>query len=822
VGFTNEGSPYLVSEYEPGGSLRGRLKSLAGQPLPHQEAMRLLTQIGQALEYAHQQNVIHQDIKPENILFNEQGDALLSDFGIAIKLNTTSVMLSNPSGTPAYMAPEQFKGTASKEGDQYALGCLAYELFTGRRVFDAPTPPGLALQHATEPPTPPTRYNSRLPYNIEQAILRALSKERSARFPGISAFLQALSGMSTEVSSLPPTTPSLLSQPENWLSEGEAHLRLNRPEKALVIFEQILQFAPSNVAALVGKSKSLAVLERFEEALQTIQEAVRLEPRNPSHLTVHEEILALRRRKQESQRPERQTSKSALEWYDQGNTLYQQKHYEQALKAFGEAVRLDQNNANYQSGWGRALYSMKHYKEALAVFQKVARQEPKVAYYARMEGEIRCELKQYQEALQAFERGAQLAPKEAYYPKMQGEVLCNLKKFAEALPMFERATRLEPNNAGLIKRQEEIKSIIRQQEQERSRVQPPTSNNSTSASKKKKKQQKKESPPATPPVTNAALEQYNQGNTFYKTQQYEKALLAFDKAVSLEPDNAKYQSARGQALFHLKRYQDAVGSFEAATRLAPETAEYARWQGEVLYELKLYQEALQAFERGIQLAPDKAAYSYYMRGEIFSELKQFENAELAFAKATQLEPGNFSYVKKLEQVRAQLKSKEKEPTPPKTPAQPSGNAQTHYNQGMTHYKNKRYKQALQAFDQAVGLAPNNSTYQCWRGRALAGLQRYQEALLTFDEAIRLQSKNQDAYYRKAEVLKTLGKNKEAEQTVAQAAQQQNNSNKKGAAQNNGNKKSTAQNNGGPPGTGQNNSSQNQETPFQRFIKRLLS
>src|SRR5206468_8515075 len=89
--------------------------------------------IGQAVSTIHQQHIVHCDITPENILFNENDQAILTDFGIAIRLpqRINTVQASPARGTPLYMAPEQFEGIITRQGDQYSLGCIAYELFTG-------------------------------------------------------------------------------------------------------------------------------------------------------------------------------------------------------------------------------------------------------------------------------------------------------------------------------------------------------------------------------------------------------------------------------------------------------------------------------------------------------------------------------------------------------------------------------------------------------------------------------------------------------------------------------------------------------------------
>ena len=197
AGFQN-GIPYLVTMYAAGGSLRARLGKRNGQPLSIDEALVILTQVGQALHYAHQHQplVVHRDLKPENILFDDKSKALLADFGIAVLLSSIRTGLVGSGGTPPYMAPEQFEGLASPKSDQYALGCIAYELLTGHKLFSIPHPTLEAFwyHHAKVAPVPPTQYNPQLPASIELAILIALSKDRVDRHSDVAAFIQALIG----------------------------------------------------------------------------------------------------------------------------------------------------------------------------------------------------------------------------------------------------------------------------------------------------------------------------------------------------------------------------------------------------------------------------------------------------------------------------------------------------------------------------------------------------------------------------------------------------------------------------------------------------
>jgi serine/threonine protein kinase len=188
----HQGMPYIVSEYASGGSLRDRMKHKTLQLLSEDEIQKILSQVGEALQYAHLKNIIHRDLKPENILFNARNDALLADFGLATMLASASIKYISNAGTPRYMSPEQFRGIVSKESDQYALGCIAYELWTGHPLFSGHDPFSLMYQHVNDDPIPPTKLNPDISPNVEQAILKALAKERHDRHADLKAFIAAL------------------------------------------------------------------------------------------------------------------------------------------------------------------------------------------------------------------------------------------------------------------------------------------------------------------------------------------------------------------------------------------------------------------------------------------------------------------------------------------------------------------------------------------------------------------------------------------------------------------------------------------------------
>ncbi len=188
----DEGIPYIIAEFAPNGSLRDLMKSYRPDLMPQEETLTILSQVGQALDYVHQQNIVHRDLKPENILFDARRDALLADFGIAVFLETTKTKYVDVIGSPLYMAPEQFEGFASRRSDQYALACIGYEMLTGEPPFTGQHAVIIGMKHQMELPVPPRHHNPTIPEHVESALLKALAKERTERYPDMTSFLAAL------------------------------------------------------------------------------------------------------------------------------------------------------------------------------------------------------------------------------------------------------------------------------------------------------------------------------------------------------------------------------------------------------------------------------------------------------------------------------------------------------------------------------------------------------------------------------------------------------------------------------------------------------
>lgn len=189
---TQEDIDYIVMEYISGKTLK-ELINYSGK-LSYNTAIKIALQIAKALDCAHRNNIIHRDIKPQNILVTESGEVKVTDFGIAKSTdsqtitNTTSII-----GSAHYLSPEQAKGTyIDFRSDIYSFGIVLYEMVTGRLPFEGDSPVTVALKHLQEEPIPPKNINSAIPDSLNKLILKAIEKEPIKRYQNAKEIIQDL------------------------------------------------------------------------------------------------------------------------------------------------------------------------------------------------------------------------------------------------------------------------------------------------------------------------------------------------------------------------------------------------------------------------------------------------------------------------------------------------------------------------------------------------------------------------------------------------------------------------------------------------------
>ncbi len=244
-----DATPFLVMDYAPGGTMRQRYPK--GTPLPPGIISVYITQLGGALQYAHQEKLIHRDIKPENLLLGRNNEVFLSDFGIAILIQSThQQQAQDTAGTIAYMAPEQLRGKPRPASDQYALGIVVYEWLCGDRPFHG-TSSELYSQHLFVAPPPLSERVPAIPPAVEYVVLKALAKDPEERFASVSAFAFALKE-SIRAESSDRTLAVLASRPPGAYPTAAEHISgqvIDRPHNL-----------PAQLTHLIGREQEVAAV----------------------------------------------------------------------------------------------------------------------------------------------------------------------------------------------------------------------------------------------------------------------------------------------------------------------------------------------------------------------------------------------------------------------------------------------------------------------------------------------------------------------------------------------------------------------------------
>jgi WD40 repeat protein/serine/threonine protein kinase len=253
-------STCLVMRFMRGGSVSDRIK---GQPLPLEDVLRWVEQIGAALAFAHRHGVIHRDLKPDNLLLDDEGNAYLSDFGIA-RMTGWAAGNNTVSGTLAYMSPEQLKGEAPRpQADLYSFGIIIYELLTGQHPFAGQTPDELVASHLDVPLPDVTLVCPELSPMVQIVIERATDKIADQRYADAramtAAFRRAVSMVLTPHAPVVLDEPSPITNPYKGLrafQEYDAGDFFGREGFVGGLIERMRQMPVGRLLAVVGPSGS--------------------------------------------------------------------------------------------------------------------------------------------------------------------------------------------------------------------------------------------------------------------------------------------------------------------------------------------------------------------------------------------------------------------------------------------------------------------------------------------------------------------------------------------------------------------------------------
>jgi eukaryotic-like serine/threonine-protein kinase len=198
---------YIVMEHVPGETLADVLRH--DGRVPPTRATRIASSVGDALGVAHAAGIVHRDVKPANVMLTPDGRVKLMDLGIARGIEGESITrASSILGTAGYLSPEQARGErVDHRSDIYSLGCVLYEMLTGRQPFEADNPVAVAFKHVHEAPLPPTSLEASVPPALEAVVLRAMEKDPASRFPSVADMTSALHGSASPAPPIDATHP---------------------------------------------------------------------------------------------------------------------------------------------------------------------------------------------------------------------------------------------------------------------------------------------------------------------------------------------------------------------------------------------------------------------------------------------------------------------------------------------------------------------------------------------------------------------------------------------------------------------------------------
>ncbi len=722
---------FLIAEYAPNGSLKESLQKQAPNPLPIEDTMMIISHIGQALQYSHRLNIVHRDLKPDNILFNAKGQALLADFGIAVVLDAARTKSGEILGTPPYMAPEQFDGKASTKSDQYALACITYELVTGSKPFTLPRGAHIAAwaaKHATEIPTPPRQLNPYVPLHIEQAILKAMAKNRDERYSDISAFLTALgvsfsqrtthftselnssNTESSEINSVSEISTMIESKKlrQQWLAEGDAHYKAKHFEDALSTYEQVIRLDPKYTQAYYRIGKVLEQLNRPWEAIAAYDQAIIYNPsfvhayigKGDIYIAIfkqHEKAL------EEYQKATSVAPKVALGYFKMGKALTELNRPEEALHAYESALRFDQNPIDTYYAMIDLLVNIQRYDDALVLYDRMIQHSPKTIdiYYKKLYLLMR--LQRFNDAITTYDQIIQLAPNviDTYYQKIK--LLEYLKRYDDILITYDWIIQRTPNSIDVYLKIAELQ------------VSGGRYNDAIT-------------------TYNQIIQQFpNVIDTYYqkiylleRQQKNDEALATYDQIIQRIPNPTKVYHDKIHLLERLGRFDEALTNYERIIQRFPNQIDTYYQKIRLLESQQKNDEALATYERIIQRFPNEID-AYYQKIHLLKDLRRYDEALMTYDQIIQhvSNPINFYYEKI--QLLEEL---------------------------------KRFDGILTTYDQIIRLDPGSTDVYFTKAALLERLEHYEDALATYDQIIKLAPNLVNAYYRRGRTLESFGKTEE--------------------------------------------------------------
>ncbi len=586
--LSQEMIPPQTPPYQAGAGGGSPYQAGAASCMKEDEVIAILQEILEILDFVHQQNVIHRDVNPRNIIRrNKDGKLILIDFG-AVKQITTKITnpqvknsLSVSIGTPGYMPSEQAHGNPKLSSDIYAAGTIAIQFLTGIIPHQLPKDPDteeiIWQEKASVSPEfakildKMVRYDFRQRYAsagetlaaikeltaplagtvpaVRPAAAKKLPKSRSKLYLKIGA-IAGLIGVSILASTY--VVKSLNSANATALhSRGNILYNLNRFEEALEVYDRAINLRPDYAEVWQEKAKSLYELKKYRESQSAYDKAIELKP----------EYLEA--------------------WTGRGYALDKLQQFQGAIASFEKALQIQPEYPQAWQGRGDALLNSQRYEEAIASYEQAVEFQPYLygAWYNR--GQAHQNLKQYEQAVQSYQKALEIKSDNSEAWNNLGNVFLELNKNQEALEAYDKAVRFQPEfyqaqySKGI--------ALLKMRRHEEA----------VEAYEKAVKLK--------PDYYQAW---YNLGWSYHELRRYEQAIECYSRALDLNPKEAQAWYNRGNAQYNLKRYEDAIVSYSEAVYVKPDHYEARYSLGNALAAVKRYQDAIASYDKAISYKPD--------------------------------------------------------------------------------------------------------------------------------------------------------------------------------------------------------------------------
>jgi tetratricopeptide (TPR) repeat protein len=453
------GIPRIFAEYVEGGNLadwiRERRLYQGGRERALSRMLHVAIQFAWGLHAAHEQGLVHQDVKPANVMMSGDGVAKVTDFGLAKARAVAgegtmpgsdvekSLLVSWAGLTPAYCSPEQAKRwSLSRKTDIWSWALCVLEMFVGSVTWGlGPLAREALASHVAEDPSIPV-----MPADVVKLLSRCFEPRpqmRPATMAEVARELQAIYARLVGHPYQSSAPQPVMEQKERLISQARSLRELGKLEEALTVCEQALHLDPTDPRAHKNKGVVLRDLGRLEEALASYEQAIRLDPIHPP--THYNKGNALRRlgRLEEAlasyEQAIRLDPNFPFAHYNKGKVFQDLGRLEEVLLAYEQAIHLDPTHAKAHNNRGNTLGGLGRLEEALASYELVIRLDPTYIHAHYNKGVALRDLERFEEALAAFEQAIRLDPTDADTHQNQGNVLQRLGRLEEAELAYQRA-----------------------------------------------------------------------------------------------------------------------------------------------------------------------------------------------------------------------------------------------------------------------------------------------------------------------------------------------------------------------------------------------